>query len=871
MRINATTCMPEDKGRTHAPGNRSLFAIILLSALICAMFIPGQPPLARAEEEEIETADALISAEQIEDSVNRALAGNQAELTELEGQLQQLDMLQAVIRTDIKANESQNAAHGQLLLATQLPIEDLEKALSENRLTSKSLADRLEVFQKNHEAISLMLQATRDRQGLAREQIDNIAQSQFSAVEKQQLEAKTRNLLQILESKIRSGDRYLKISGDLLERMTAAVEEKKAIAAQIAAQIAARKKTSFFSRTDPLRYFKWLSVREAFESLGHRVGMVLSPAAWKAQWSQIKLGGLGRLAIFLGALTVVLTLQGRCRTYIRRVELKCEGENWFFRCLGLLLLRRSLVYLGMTVLFGVYNYAQLSLIGIELSRLLFELFVVLLITRWGLDGLNHSIGPSAPVLRLFAARRLKQLIVIFRATIIVFIVIRWFAGVGSLLTGLVWDLSVTAYLIWWVVFWQQLKPVVAESARSGQPVHDPQKMALLRGGSFIIVGGGLVLSLLGYNSLADHWFAGWISTIVLLFWGWISLNAIREWHDDHKAQAAAADESHIVGGTHPWRWSMIQLIRFVWIIILAAGLLWTWDSGGYLQAQLGKFIGHTVAIGKVNLSVKGILMAVVIIYLTHLGVRLGRALINFQILENRSLERGLKDSILTVSSYLGWALGLLLALAVIGVDTTSLAVVFGALSVGIGFGLQNIFNNFVSGLILLFERPIQVGDYVEVGGLWAEVKKINVRATVVQTFDNAAVIIPNSEFISQRVTNWSFKDKRMRRNIEVGVAYGSDIELVEKTLLEIAQQQMKVLKYPRPDVLFIDHGASALIFRLRIWVHVDDFWSVPSRVRFVIDDRFRELGIEIAFPQQDIHLRSYPEEFKPHGPTPEEN
>ncbi|MDJ0667687.1 MAG: mechanosensitive ion channel, partial [Desulfobacterales bacterium] len=153
---------------------------------------------------------------------------------------------------------------------------------------------------------------------------------------------------------------------------------------------------------------------------------------------------------------------------------------------------------------------------------------------------------------------------------------------------------------------------------------------------------------------------------------------------------------------------------------------------------------------------------------------------------------------------------------------------------------------------------------------WAEVKKINVRSTVVQTFDNAAVIIPNSEFISQRVTNWSFKDKRMRRNIEVGVAYGSDIDLVEKTLLEIALQQKQVLKYPRPDVLFIDHGASALIFRLRIWVHVDDFWSVPSRVRFEIDNRFRELDIEIAFPQQDIHLRSYPEEFRPPAPIPEE-
>jgi small-conductance mechanosensitive channel len=206
---------------------------------------------------------------------------------------------------------------------------------------------------------------------------------------------------------------------------------------------------------------------------------------------------------------------------------------------------------------------------------------------------------------------------------------------------------------------------------------------------------------------------------------------------------------------------------------------------------------------------------------------------------------------------------LILALGILGVDTTSLAVIFGALSIGIGFGLQTIFNNFISGLILLFERPIQVGDYVEVGGLWAEVKKINVRATVVQTFDNASVIIPNSEFISQQVTNWSFKDKRMRRNLEIGVAYGSDIDLVQKTLLDIVQKTPEVLKFPRPEVLFVDHGDSALIFRLRFWVDVDDYWTASSQIRCDIDRRFRELNIEIAFPQRDLHIRTLPREITP--------
>ena len=212
---------------------------------------------------------------------------------------------------------------------------------------------------------------------------------------------------------------------------------------------------------------------------------------------------------------------------------------------------------------------------------------------------------------------------------------------------------------------------------------------------------------------------------------------------------------------------------------------------------------------------------------------------------------------MTITGYLGWAVGLVLALGTLGVNSTSLTVVFGGLSIGIGFGMQTIFNNFISGLILLFERPIQVGDFVEINGLWAEVKKINVRATVVQTFDNASVIIPNSELVSQQVTNWSFKDQRMRRNLEVGVAYGSDIEKVTSTLLEIARENSAVLKYPKLEVLFIDHADGVLIFRLRVWLHVDNYWTAASQIRMEIDRRFHEEGIEIAFPQRDLHIRTF--------------
>jgi small-conductance mechanosensitive channel len=255
-------------------------------------------------------------------------------------------------------------------------------------------------------------------------------------------------------------------------------------------------------------------------------------------------------------------------------------------------------------------------------------------------------------------------------------------------------------------------------------------------------------------------------------------------------------------------------------------------------------------------SILGIACAALMLLLTHLSTRLWRSILREKFLAGSGMDTGLKDSITTITIYLVWAIGIFISLRMIGVSSTSLTVVFGALSIGLGFGLQNIFNNFISGIILLFERPIQVGDAVEINGVWGVVQKINVRATLVQTYDNASLIIPNSEFISNKVTNWSFKDHRIRRVITVGVAYGSDTALVAGTLTEIAARAQWVLKSPEPDVLFSDFGDSALIFKLRVWTLVDHMVKVETHIRFEIERLFRERHIEMPFPQRDIHIIS---------------
>jgi small-conductance mechanosensitive channel len=204
--------------------------------------------------------------------------------------------------------------------------------------------------------------------------------------------------------------------------------------------------------------------------------------------------------------------------------------------------------------------------------------------------------------------------------------------------------------------------------------------------------------------------------------------------------------------------------------------------------------------------------------------------------------------------------GFLLALLALGFELTKLTIILSALGVGIGFGLQSVVNNFVCGLIMLFERPVRVGDYIEIGGRWAEIKDIGLRSTVVRTFDSADIVVPNSNLISNEVTNWTLSDRTVRLIIRVGVAYGSDVSLVTETLMECAMASSQVLRMPEPVVLFRDFGESSLDFELRVWIsNADQRLQVESDLRHDIDRRFREAAIVIAFPQRDLHVRSVEE------------
>lgn len=295
-------------------------------------------------------------------------------------------------------------------------------------------------------------------------------------------------------------------------------------------------------------------------------------------------------------------------------------------------------------------------------------------------------------------------------------------------------------------------------------------------------------------------------------------------------------------------------------VLVLSNVLRIWRVYASQAEAVEAMLSFGLTLGSLRISVGLVIAAAGLLCGSFLISWIIQRLLLDEVLAKRGVETGVQLSVSRLIHYALILTGFLLALLALGFELTKLTIILSALGVGIGFGLQSVVNNFVCGLILLFERPVRVGDYIELGGRWAEIKRIGLRSTVVRTFDSADIIVPNSNLISNEVTNWTLSDRVVRLIIPVGVAYGSDVPLVTETLTECALANSKVLRMPEPEVLFRDFGESSLDFELRAWIsNADERLRVASDLRHDIDRRFREAAIVIAFPQRDLHVHSVDE------------
>lgn len=360
-----------------------------------------------------------------------------------------------------------------------------------------------------------------------------------------------------------------------------------------------------------------------------------------------------------------------------------------------------------------------------------------------------------------------------------------------------------------------------------------------------LVMGLAVMAALGWQHLSVLVIAGWFLLLAAVQIGAGLSRIVTAW------QARASQE-----GASALTRAMVSGLGFPLIFLSLFLLVLYWFStelGG--QELFMEAVGFTVTIGTVSVTLGRLALILTGFFVTRSTLFAVRSFIMDLPRLRPGIDPGVRDVLETTSLYVLWGLYILISLFLLGFSFTSLAVVAGGLSVGIGFGLQNIVNNFVAGLILLFGRSIQAGDTIQIDAIWGQVRKVNIRNTVVQTFDNATLFVPNSDLISGKLVNWTHRDPTVRREITIGVAYGSNTEQVRQILLDAVTGHEHVLKTPAPSVQFTNFGESSLDFKLLFWVdNVNAAVGTTSDIRFAIDRRFREVGIDIPFPQREVRI-----------------
>jgi len=378
---------------------------------------------------------------------------------------------------------------------------------------------------------------------------------------------------------------------------------------------------------------------------------------------------------------------------------------------------------------------------------------------------------------------------------------------------------------------------------------------------------GMFADWTGYNNLSIFIVVGisgsvmaWVMThFIIILWTEF-FNSLDDgefaWQRSLRRKLGVEPGEYLPGST----WFRFLFVVVVWSLF-AIAMLKIWGLPDQDMLQIKTYVVEGFDIGPMRIVPSKIVLALLVfaVLLSLLGW-IQRQLQKSWLNRSR-MDRGSKESLIKLTGYIGIVLAFLVGVSVAGFQLTNLALIAGALSVGIGFGLQNVVNNFVSGIVLLFERPIKTGDWITVGLTQGYVKKINLRSTVIQTFERADVIVPNSEIIGGQVTNMMLKDTVGRVKVPIGVAYGTDPRQVEKILLDIAlEHPMVISRSPTvsaPWVAFREFGDSALLFELRCFItDIDYYTRVLSEINFSIAEAFEKAGIVVPFPQRDIHLIS---------------
>ncbi|SEB39411.1 Small-conductance mechanosensitive channel [Nitratireductor aquibiodomus] len=518
------------------------------------------------------------------------------------------------------------------------------------------------------------------------------------------------------------------------------------------------------------------------------------------------------------------------------------------------------VFLASTYYFLDY----FSLLRSDIAPLLWSLFSVILLVYFVYRLARAILAPRRPNWRLLPVRsQAAQWLLVLAVFTAVSTGFDYFMDQVYSLFGSQLSLTVATSLVATVIVGLLIMAIGGVSPlddEEGRPRQWPLKFRYLL---FALGAAIIIAAMLGYIGFARFLSQQAVVTgaiVATMYIGFLTAGAItsegafaNSWLARRLERYTAFDETALdqLGLVTGMLINTVVVLIGVPLILLQWGFRWA-DLTAWSYRIAGR-----IQVGSLSFSIIGILTGILVFVVGYFVTRWFQSWLDGKVMARSRMDSGVRNSIRTGIGYVGLVIAALIGISAAGINLSNLALVAGALSLGIGFGLQNIVSNFVSGLILLAERPFKAGDWIVAGGVSGTVKKISVRATEIETFQRQSVILPNSELINAAVGNWTHRNKLGRMEIPIGVAYGSDVRRVHEILLEIAKSHPLVLKNPEPFVLFAGFGDSSLDFEIR--VYLSDILmqlNVQNDIRFAIVDAFEAEGIEIPFPQRDIHVRS---------------
>ena len=835
------------------------FPAIFLPALFSLLICFFSPFHVSGKEVSPDTTKAKSNIEDFKQSISKAIQEEKEKLDKLKSQFDETEEAQKDLKEELNGYTIQISAHNNLFLLADTTIKELEEAKTLNQSTLAGIWDKLKNFRERATNIDRQLLQVNEQSLVNETQLKELKEQKPLTESTQKVIKDLQELNKLLKSKKSTLEKIQQIYRDNIEDFETAQKALTDLAPKFENQVQAKKKEELFKRTtDALFGVRIRALLEEVYQVITEIGSIFSKDFWQTQlsvfWRSSDFYSFSSVFLFLLALIMVF----RMDRHLDRLLQQPKMDPFPWTSLTLTIFRRSLILLGIVTFLYVCSEILAIFSEASIFHLFLSLLFIWLFTKWPIDLLRLWNDENRPNLPFAIHFRIRLIIVFIRYFCMAYVSVQWLISGASIILVLGRFILEIALLIWAGCFWRLLRrqaPDFFSIEYKGIRIFRTLTSFTL----YTVAGIGFLLELVGYGKLAIYWYTSCAKSSILCMWAALIFLSAREWTQQTSLERKT-DEYSEKKHAFPIRWLITRVGVVLLGILFILFLLLAWGARQPLILNIINALNYRFDVGQMQFSLLNLIYALVILVLTHVVAGFWRYILRDKLLESKELEPGLKDSVTSISVYIVWGLGILMSLHAFGLSATSMAVAFGALGIGLGFGLQNIFSNFISGIILLFERPIQVGDAIEINGIWGEVRKINVRSTLVQTYDNASLIIPNSDFISYQVTNWSFKDMRLRRTISVGVAYGSDVELVKKTLEEIAQKVRWVLKFPVPQILFSDFGDSALVFMLRVWTDIDHMLTVESEIRFEIYRLFNERGIEIAFPQLDLHVRSMDKE-----------